>query len=143
MFDFSLSAMKFLVTIYFLSCGVLAAGQVTKDNEPIKVVKQIFENYIKQQDSPDSKDNKMKMETALRVLQTKNNTEDLELLINVWMYYMPTDFPTQDLIKPIFQKDKDASVRAIDKRLKEKKEWETDEGLKSLIRLRDNLLKMK
>ena len=121
-------------------CGLVSFAQ-DKSDSPVVVVRQIFENYIKYQESPDSQENKTRMASALKSLQTTSDTSDFQLLINVWMYYQATDFPTKDLIYPIFEKNRIAAVNAIKWRLQNRKEWESDEGLKDLVYLKDKLSK--
>jgi hypothetical protein len=90
-------------------------------------IKQIFDNYIKYEESTDSPDNKNLMISGLKSLINVSNTDDLDLLINVWMYYDPTDFPTRELVLDVLIKNKRESIKAIKTRIKQKKKWETDE----------------
>jgi hypothetical protein len=93
----------------------------------IQNIKKIFENYIKQEESTDSPDNKNLMISSLKSLTNVSNPDDLELLINVWMYYDPTDFPSRELVCDVLKKNKRESIKAIKTRIKQKKKWETDE----------------
>ncbi|VXC09757.1 conserved hypothetical protein [Flavobacterium sp. 9AF] len=56
------------------------------------------------------------------------NEEDLELLINMWMYYDPTDFNSRDLIFEVLKKNKERSIKAIQNRIENKEEWEQNES---------------
>jgi len=58
----------------------------------IKTIKNIFEDYIKYNESTDSKVNKDSMTQSLENLNYVTDYKDLELLINVWMYYDPDRF---------------------------------------------------
>ncbi|MBX7109916.1 MAG: hypothetical protein K1X61_14805 [Chitinophagales bacterium] len=114
-----------------------------KKETPIKIVDRIFKNYIKLSESTDSPTNKDAMKNALQFLQTESDVKDLPLLINVWMYYDPTDFPTRQLIQKIFAKDKKATLSAIDNRLNKKKKWENKETApySDLVALKNELKK--
>lgn len=65
---------------------------------------------------------------ALTALQQSVSDKDLPLLVNVWMYYDPTDFPTRSLIEPIFKEHRVAALNAIKKRLLYKKKWENKDN---------------
>lgn len=95
--------------------------------KPIKTVERIFNKYVMQSESVDASTNKDAMKIALQLLQSKSDVKDLPLLINVWMYYDPTDFPTRQLTQKIFEKDKKASLSAINYRLKNKMKLENKE----------------
>jgi hypothetical protein len=118
---------------------------ITENKEtPIETIDRIFKSYNKQSESADSQTNKDAMENALQSLVMKSDVWNLPLLINVWMYYDPTDFPTRLLIQPIFTKNKEATLSAIDKRLSNKKKWEKDETApySELISFKDKLVKL-
>ncbi len=97
------------------------------NNKSIQNIQKIFENYINNEESTDSPDNKDLMTRSLKSLTKVSNSDDLELLINVWMYYDPTDFPSRELVVDILTKNKPESNEAVIKRMKNKKKWETDE----------------
>lgn len=59
---------------------------------PVDTIKRIFYDYVENTESTDSPDEKQFMTRGLNTLQTVTDTTALELLINVWMYYDPTDF---------------------------------------------------
>lgn len=101
--------------------------EAVKIDDPIKVVERIFNQYIKFQESTDSPSNKDSMKVCLTELQKSFKENDLPLLIDVWMYYDPTDFPTRGLISPIFYSNREKSLKAINSRLANKKEWERDD----------------
>jgi hypothetical protein len=91
---------------------------------PIKTVERIFNSYVENSESTDSPDNKDAMREALLQLQHDKTITEFELLINVWMYYDPTDFATRDLVEPILLANKDKAAAAIEKRMQHKKKWE-------------------
>ncbi len=97
------------------------------NNNSIQNIQKIFENYIKYDESTDSPDNKDLMTISLKSLTKVSNPDNLELLINVWMYYDPTDFPSRELVLEVLMKNKSESLDAVIKRMKNKKKWETDE----------------
>ena len=135
--------MKTIITLILLSTFTPALGQTANNSEdPTRTVERIFNDYIKYSESTDSKDNKNAMTTALTLLQASAKNSDFYLLVNVWMYYDPTDFPTRTLIEPIFLKNKDAAVRAIERRIRNKKKTETTDSapLSDLLWLKERLL---
>jgi hypothetical protein len=67
------------------------------------------------------------MENSLKSLNKVTDHEELEVLINVWMYYDPTDFPSRNLVLNILEKNRAESIKAIKTRINNKKEWETND----------------
>lgn len=116
---------------------------VSKKEAPIKTVERIFKEYIKQSENIDALKNKEAMKIALQLLQSKSDNKNLPLLINVWMYYDPTDFPTRQIIQKIFEEDRKASLTAINYRLKNKMKSENKEiaPYSDLLLLRNELTK--
>jgi len=51
----------------------------------------------------------------------------LTLVINVWMYYTVTDFPTRKYTESVLFAHRKESTLALKKRIKNKMEWETDD----------------
>jgi hypothetical protein len=94
---------------------------------PVDSIKRIFEEYIKNTDATDSPDDKQAMTIGLEKLQTVTDAKALELLVNVWMYYDPTDFPTRDLVNRILKQNKAESIKAIKKRKEIKQAGESEE----------------
>ena len=120
-------------------------GQATnlRTEAPIKTVDRIFKEFVKYSESTDLPDNKAEMEKSFIALKDSCVPADLNLLINVWMYYDPTDFPTRKLIEPIFFKYKKASLDAVNKRLNHKRKGESVESApySDLLYLKDLLTK--
>ncbi|MGX7668734.1 FEKKY domain-containing protein [Flavobacterium pedocola] len=101
--------------------------QATKNAEsPINIIKNLFNSYTENQESTESQDNLDAMANSLKSLKTVTNPEDLELLINVWMYYDPTDFPTRNLVYDVLQSNRPKSIEAVKKRIHHKKDWEKE-----------------
>lgn len=134
--------MKLLGLTFLLTIQLSVFGQ--DQEQSFKKIKQIFDNYIKQNESPDSENNKIEMQLALKTLQTNCDTKYFPTLIDVWMYYNPTDFPTREYVLPILVKNKSQGLKAIEKRIKGKKNWETDDTapFSDLLALRDKLSKL-
>ncbi|MCF8297907.1 MAG: hypothetical protein K9J13_10215 [Saprospiraceae bacterium] len=101
--------------------------EIESDN-PISVISRIFTNYIKYDESTDSPDNLDALTIALKQLEKKIEIKDLELIINVWMYYTVTDFPTQELTEKVFFAHRDESIKAVKERMKNKMDWEKEDG---------------
>ena len=96
---------------------------------PIKTIERIFNQYNEFQESTDSQSNLDSLSQALKILESQNvNQADLTLIINVWMYYTVTDFSSQELTENVLQAHKTQSISAIKNRMKNKMEWETDDG---------------
>ena len=114
---------KYILLFLTFTIGSLNSyGQ--EDKTPMQTVARIFNQYVEQGATTDSKTNKEKMTLALTELQKTSTRTNLPMLINVWMYYDPTDFPTRKLMEPLFTKDKSAALGAIKNRLKNKKSSE-------------------
>jgi hypothetical protein len=98
-----------------------------KPRKPIQIAKTIFFNYVEYSESTDGMENKDAMKKALIELKTFATDADLPFLINIWMYYDPTDFPTRQLVEPIFFARPKASLKAVSKRIKYKRKGESSE----------------
>jgi hypothetical protein len=136
--------MKRFLTILLLTTTISTAGQSTAAVEiPIQTVERIFNSYVKYSEGVDSRSNEEAMARALGTLQQVSSEKDLFLLINVWMYYDPTDFSVRELIEPIFNKNKQVSLAAIDKRLKRKRKGENNKTAPytDLIALKEKMSK--
>ncbi len=114
--------MRFLALSFMLLCCTTVFGQ---KQGPVKTIERIFRQYIKYDESTDTRANKDAMTKALGALKNSVKEQDLPLLIDVWMYYDPTDFTTRTLVEPIFFSHKKAALAAINKRIKTKKNWES------------------
>ncbi|MDP4198066.1 MAG: hypothetical protein Q8922_01400 [Bacteroidota bacterium] len=126
-----------------LECS-LAHAQGTRT--PTAAVRKIFREYVQcgQEESMDLDENKEAMRQALVALKETCQRKDLPLLINVWMYYDPTDFPTDSLIRPVFFEHRADSLASIGYRLKHRKKWERHDDwapISDLIELKKELSK--
>ena len=97
------------------------------DAHPVDTIKRIFYEYVEHTEATDSPDDKEFMTRGLNDLQKVSDTAALELLINVWMYYDPTDFQTRELVNRILQLNKAESIKAIKKRKEHKRPGESEE----------------
>lgn len=110
-------------------------GQIEKTDwsklniDHIKNIRSVFEDYIQYQESTDSQDDKDLMTKNLKSLTTVTEKDDLELLINVWMYYDPTDYPSRNLVYNILKENIQLSLEAVNDRIKNKKDWESEESV--------------
>jgi hypothetical protein len=100
---------------------------VKKNDIPIVTIKKIFDDYIENQESTDTQINKDLMTNSIISLDKVTDPHELEILINVWMYYDPTDFSSRDLVFKVLQKNRQGSIKAIKTRIINKKEWETED----------------
>ncbi|MGG9964658.1 hypothetical protein [Ferruginibacter sp. SUN106] len=118
--------MKNIFTVLLLCTFIAASSQVVKKTAtPRQVITKIFKEYVKNEESVDGEDNKALMTKSFKSLAKSCQPGDFPILLNTWMYYDPTDFPTRALIQPIFIKYKTATIKAINNRIKAKKYWES------------------
>lgn len=108
-------------------CNFLASLE-NVDAHPVDSIKRIFDDYKDNDEGIDSRENKIIMTRALEHLQTVSDTTALELLVNVWMYYDPTDFPTRDLVNRVLKQNKAASIKAVKRRQQKKQPWESEDS---------------
>ncbi len=118
-------------------------GQTKSNNITIQNIKFVFEDYVKHQESTDSKADKDVMTSSLKSLDKITDLKELEVLVNVWMYYDPTDFPSIPEIDRILKISRPESIEAVKKRIANKKEWENEESapysdLKNLLKQLEN-----
>ena len=85
---------------------------------------EIFENYKTNEEGIESNENKTVMTRCLARLKNVTNSKDLELLINIWNYYDPTDYSCGNEIYDNLKKNKALSVIAVKNRIKNKMSWE-------------------
>lgn len=102
--------------------------EIVKDHleNPIKVINKVFNDFVKYQESTDSRENIDLMTKNLESLNKVTDPNDLDILINVWMYYDPTDFPSRDLVFKVLHKSRPESIKAIKTRINNRKDWESD-----------------
>ncbi|MEC4005232.1 carboxypeptidase-like regulatory domain-containing protein [Flavobacterium sp. SUN052] len=93
----------------------------------IKNIRYVFDDYVQYEESTDSQNDKNLMSKSLKSLTIVTKKDELDLLINVWMYYDPTDYPDIPEIYRIFKNSRPYSIEAVKKRIDKKKEWEKDE----------------
>jgi hypothetical protein len=92
----------------------------------IETIRIIFNEFISNQESTDTDFNKELMTNSLKSITVVKDKNDLDLLINVWMYYDPTDYPDIPEIYRILKDSRPHSIEAVKNRIDNKKEWETD-----------------
>ena len=114
-FGFELGDSKFLETLWN-----------EQNVDLIKNIRYVFEDYIQYQESTDSQDDKNLMIKSLKSLAIVTDKDELDLLINVWIYYDPTDYPDIPEIYRILKNNRPHSIQADKNRIDNKKEWETD-----------------
>ncbi len=93
----------------------------------IQSIQIIFEDYVQYHESTDSQEDKDLMEQNLLALTKVTDQNQLIVLLNVWMYYDPTDFACRDLVYRILVNSRPESVDAIKNRITHRKDWETSE----------------
>lgn len=110
--------------------GSKTVGQIVKQDlqtkQHIESIKQIFEKFIKNHESTDSHSNKELMSKSLKSINHITNKDELELLINVWMYCDPTDYPDIPEVYRILKNSRPNSIVAVKDRIAKKKNWETE-----------------
>jgi len=136
--------LKLLFSFLFAAVMQCSLAQTTAKKEtPVKTIERVFKAYVKHNESTDSDENKNAMTKAINALQFSSAKTELDLLLNVWMYYDPTGYSVRTLLEPVFAKHKQETIYAIDKRLKNKKQWENNHTapLSELIGLKAQLSK--
>ena len=144
--------MKHLIFIlaFITATSSTVYGQTARDTmdrkQTIKNIKLVFDDYVKYQESTDSKADKDVMTNSLKSLNTITDLDELEILINVWMYYDPTDFPSIPEIDRILKNNRPQSIEAVKRRIANRKTWESKESapysdLKNLLTRLENDLK--
>lgn len=98
------------------------------DYFPIEKIKKIFMNYVKFSESTDSQKDKVEMESSLNLLRKLNNPNDIKLVLNVWLYYDPTDFPSRQLAYKVLKQSKELSILAIKHRMENPRKGESVES---------------
>jgi len=126
--------MKRLSFIFLFLLPLLSNGQVKhakstavkgSEKRSIETIRRIFKDFIKYGEGIDSDENKAAITKALRSLPYTIDKADLPLLINVWMYYDPTDFDVKSAILPVLTRNKRITLDAIKYRRAHKKKWES------------------
>lgn len=103
---------------------------IFQDSHPdrIRSIQTLLTQYIEFQESTDSEENKKRMEEHLTSLKGIRKYSDFEVLLNVWLYYDPTDFPARDLVFQVLKNSRPYSTEAVRKRMVKRKKWETRES---------------
>lgn len=118
----------YLFLICLLAITTTVTAQVSStERASAETIRNIFKDFLQKEDDIDSREHQEAMKKAITSLPDVIDKVNLPLLINVWMYYDPIDFKGRELIKPIFLRNKQISVAAIRQRIKEKKDFESDE----------------
>jgi len=89
--------------------------------DALKNIRRIYEDFIVDVDGIDGEDNKNKMTQCLDNLNVVTNQKDLELLVNVWYYYDPTDYPCRNLVLKVLLQNKKESIDIVKNKLKNMK----------------------
>lgn len=92
--------------------------------DPIAEIQAVFNEYVGSEESTDSEDDKQLMLHSLEHLAEVTDSADLQLLINVWLYYDPTDFSVRQPIYQILETTPAESAAAIEWRMANPKTWE-------------------
>jgi hypothetical protein len=103
------------------------AASTDAEKASVEVIRNIFKDFLQNDDGTDSRVHMEAMMRSLRSLPDIIDKAELPLLINVWMYYDPTGFNPREIIKPIFERNKQISLIGIRDRIKQKKEFESND----------------
>lgn len=131
-FGFDLGDSNFIETIW-----------IDLNIDHMKNIRTVFEDYIQYHESTDAQEDKDLMTQSLKSLTTVTNKGDLDLLINVWMYYDPTDYQDIPEVYRILKGSSPQSIEAVKHRMNNKKTWEADDtspysDLKNLLKRLEN-----
>jgi len=117
--------MKKIFTIVLLFSVLSSVGQNVKETKTsIRTINEICTAYKHSCENVESQKNQDAFKKAINSLNIISNEKDFQILIEAWMYYDPTDFPTRSLIEPVLIKNKKLALKAVNKRLANKTEWE-------------------
>lgn len=116
--------LKSLLLISFLFLASKPFAQTTPTDSAIAVIHKIFLSYRKQSENTETEKSKIAFTDAVQSISVVPELKELMILVEVWMYYDPTDFPTRNLLEPVFFRYKSATLKAVNKRIKEKRKWE-------------------
>ncbi len=96
--------------------------------EPVDGIRAVLANYVHYGESTDSNENKAIISKALDKLKGKKlSQDDLKLLVNVWMYYDPTDFADANKKSyALLVANKDESIKAVKYMIANKRDWESE-----------------
>jgi len=126
--NITLRHLTFILTLITVA-SVTACGQTKNTAKEYKRaiynIKFVFDDYIKYQESSDSQADKNLMTKSLESLNKVTDQKELEILVNVWMYYDPTDFPSRNIVYRILESSRPESIMAVKTRINNKKKWET------------------
>ena len=86
--------------------------------DALKNIRKIYNEFIVDEDGIDGEDNKNTMTQCLDNLQEVTNKKDLELLVDVWYYYDPTDYSCRDLVLRVLLLNKAKSIDIVKNKLK-------------------------
>ena len=107
--------------LFVFAANAQSPAEAKSHRESINKIKIIFETYTNSRDSTDSEAHRVQMKKSLEKLGPTTEQEELELLINVWMYYNPTDFPARKLVLTVLENNKPDAIKAVKNRIKNKK----------------------
>jgi len=108
--------------------GSYSEGIVPIIENPIQVIDSIFTDYVDYQESTDSDENKKTLTHALHQLDSNLNEGDLTTIVNVWLYYDPTDFPARELTEQVLLRNRETGIAAVHARMKNKQDWERQDS---------------
>ena len=95
--------------------------------QAIENIRTIFEDYKTNEEAIESEKNKNTMTKCLNSLKSVTDKNDLELLINIWNYYDPSDYSCRSEIYQILLQNKTISIKSVKDRMKNKMKWESAE----------------
>jgi hypothetical protein len=90
----------------------------------LRSIRNIFDAYKDNEEGIDSDGDKALMTASVNSLGALSNAADLELLINVWNYYDPTDYSCKREVFEVLQRSKPASIQAVKHRMQHRMPWE-------------------
>ena len=106
--------------------SLAGVGIVHVIKKPISVIENIFNDYVQYKESIDSEEDKRTITSALNQLDSNLTINDLIVVINVWLYYDPTDFPTRELTENVISRNIRNGILAVKQRKKNKMKWEKE-----------------
>jgi hypothetical protein len=92
-----------LIIFVLLQSSLIFAQQPT----PLQELKAVFTEYVKYPESVDEQEDKDRLILALKKVEEQKISNCIPVIIDIYLYYDPTDFPTRDLViqtlKPLYK----------------------------------------
>jgi hypothetical protein len=94
----------------------------------VQSISNIFRTYTSGAESTDSPSNKEEMLKGIESIEKLTDSASLRLILNVWLYYDPTDFDIRNPIEALLKRSGNNAIEAVNSRLLFREMWENPES---------------